>query len=126
MIPEKTVRRMLDVLEHIEEYIEKAYDWIRTLDRKDGITHHARAEKRLPHQFQGRFLISGINFGDVLSTYDHFSFLIWSQYRCGKHHPKYASDSFSIDIECDYCIFLIKFDYKDMLPYEIEIRDIYC
>lgn len=71
VIPEETVRRMLDVLEHIEEYIEKAYDWIRTLDLKNSKTHHERSVKRLPHQFQGRFWISGINFGDVLSTYDH-------------------------------------------------------
>ena len=125
VIPEETVRRMLDVLEHIEEYIEKAYDWIRTLDLKNGKTHHEWSVKRLPHQFQGKFWISGINFGDVLSTYDRSSFLVWSQYRRGKHHPKYPSDSFSIDIDCEYCFFLIKFDYKDMLPYEIELRDVY-
>ena len=43
VIPEDTVRRMLDVLEHIEECIEKAHNWICNLNPKERNTAH------LPH-----------------------------------------------------------------------------
>ncbi len=123
VIPEETVRRMLYVLEHIEECIEKAYDWIRSLNLKDELP--VWAEKRLPHQFQERFEVNGINFGDLRLLFEHSSILVWSQYRRGRHHPKYASDSFSIEFDGDSCFFNVKFDYKDMLPYEIELRVVY-
>ena len=129
VIPEETVRRMLDVLEHIEECIEKANDWIRTLDLKDDRTFaktlSAFERKRIPNQFQEIFDVNGINFGDMGSMYDHSSLLVWNQYHSGRQHPKKASDSFSIELDGDCCFFNVKFDYKDMLPYEIELRVVY-
>lgn len=101
-IPEETVKRMLDVLEHTEECIEKANDWIRSLNVKNDRTlaqtldksYPAWLRKKIPDQFQERFMITGLNFGDVSSGYDHFSRLIWSQYRSG-FHPKKTPRSLS-------------------------------
>lgn len=140
-IPEETVKRMLDVLEHIEECIEKANDWIRSLNLKNERTlaetldrsYPAWLRKKIPDQFQERFMIDGLNFGDVSSSYDHFSRLIGIQYRSG-HHPKKrrvhypikSEDIFSIDFDVNcFFFFHVKFDYKNMLPYEIEIRHVY-
>ena len=152
VIPEETVRRMLDVLEHIEECIEKANDWIRTLHPKDDRTFERTLSEyereRIPHQFQEIFEVSGINFGNVESHYDQFSLLVWNQYRCGHnpnnrcdyhpkkrcdhrpkkhcgHHPIKNADYFSIDFDVDFGFFLMKFDYKDMLPYAAELRVVY-
>ncbi|MBR5722532.1 MAG: hypothetical protein IKX57_02815 [Oscillospiraceae bacterium] len=121
VIPEETVRRMLDVLEHIEECIEKANDWIINLDQKDDKAFPADQKKWIP-DLKEIFEVKGINFGDLKSHFNRFSILVWNQYRCGSHHPKYASDSFSIEFYVDYIFFNVKFDYKDMLPYEIELR----
>lgn len=98
VIPEETVRRMLDVLEHIEECIEKAYDWIRTLDLKDGKTYDARVQTLIPHLLQEKLEVNGINFGDMSSLYDHCSILEWNQYR-SDHHPIEATDVFSIEFD---------------------------
>jgi len=144
--------RMLNVLEHIEECIEKAYDWIRILHPKDDRTFEKTLteydRKRIPAQFQEVFEVSGINFGDEESNYDHFSVLIWNQYSCGHnpdkrcdyrpkkrcdhhpkkhcgHHPIKTADCFSIDFDGNVGFFHVKFDYKDMLPYEIELRIVY-
>lgn len=122
-IPEETVRRMLNVLEHIEECIEKAYDRIINPDQKDDKASPANEEKWIPDLKQ-IFEINGINFGDISSLLDHCSVLIWSQSR-RDHHPKCASDSFSIEFDGDdHFFFNVKFDYRDMLPYEIELRKV--
>ena len=124
VIPEETVRRMLDVLEHIEECIEKAYDWIRTLDLKDGKTYDARVQTLIPHLLQEKLEVNGINFGDMSSLYDHCSILEWNQYR-SDHHPIEATDVFSIEFDFYWgaqFFFIVKFAYKDMFPYEIELR----
>lgn len=124
VIPEETVRRMLDVLEHIEECIEKAYDWIRTLDLKDGKTYDARVQTLIPHLLQEKLEVNGINFGDMSSLYDHCSILEWNQYR-SDHHPIEATDVFSIEFDFywgAHFFFIVKFAYKDMFLYEIELR----
>ena len=124
VIPEETVRRMLDVLEHIEEYIEKAYNWIRTLDLKDGKTYDARVQTLIPHLLQEKLEVNGINFGDMSSLYDHCSILEWNQYR-SDYHPIEATDVFSIEFDFywgAHFFFIVKFSYKDMFPYEIELR----
>ena len=120
VIPEDTVRRMLDVLEHIEECIEKAHNWICNLNPKED----EKLYEILGTQFsQEIYEVNGINFGDMESVFSYRNILLWSQSR-SSHHPKYASDSFSIEFQEAHtpCFTLnVKFDYKDMLPFEIEL-----
>ena len=119
VIPEETVRRMLYVLEHIEECIEKAYDWFSHLDPNGNETLAANLDKLFSQEI---YEVNGIKFGDIKVS-DKWRILKWKQYRRGKHHPKYAADSFSIEFpntDAPFFFFIVKFDYKDMLPYEIE------
>ena len=120
VIPEETVRQMLYVLEHIEECIEKAHDRIISLDQNEDERLAAILGKGFS---QIIYEVNGINFGDMTSVLSYRNILVWSQSRSG-HHPEYASDSFSIHFqEADTPCFTInvKFDYKDMLPFEVEL-----
>ena len=119
VIPEETVRRMLHVLEHIEECIEKAHDWFSHLDQHGNETLAANLNKVFS---QGIYEVNGINFGDIKLS-NTWRILKWKHYCHGRQHPKNATDSFSIEFQYTddpYFIFNVKFDYKDMLPYEIE------
>ena len=119
VIPEETVRRMLYVLEHIEECIEKAYDWFSHLDQNGNETVAANPDITFAQYF---YEVNGINFGDIKLS-NTWMILKWKQYRHGRQHLKYATDSFSIrfqNTDDPYFYFIVKFDYKDMLPYEIE------
>ena len=117
-----TVRRMLYVLEHIEECIEKAHDWICTLDSDEKLAAtlgkgFSKGISKIVYE------VNGINFGDMNSVISYRNILLWSQSRSG-HHPKYASDSFSIEFQearTPCFTFNVKFDYRDMLPFEIEL-----
>ena len=120
VIPEDTVWRMLYVLEHIEECIEKAFDWICSLNPKED----EKLYKNLGTQFsQEVYEVNGINFGYMRSVISHHNILVWSRSRSG-HRPKSDSDSFSIEFQLadSPCFtFNVKFDQKDMLPYGIEL-----
>ncbi|MBP0974442.1 MAG: hypothetical protein J6P20_00090, partial [Oscillospiraceae bacterium] len=62
VIPEETVRRMLYVLEHIEECIEKAYDWFSHLDQNGNETLAANLDKLFSQEI---YEVNGIKFGDI-------------------------------------------------------------
>ena len=118
VIPEETVRRMLNVLEHIDEYIENAYNWFINLNLDEDDTLAANLD---PQFSQEIYEVNGINFGDIRDT---SNFLVWKRYRVGRHHPIYPTDSFSIEFQyprSGYFFFIVKFDYKNMLPYELEL-----
>ena len=119
VIPDETVRRMLDVLTHIEECIEKAYDWFSHLDQNGNEMLAANSDNK----FSGEIYdVNGIRFGDVTLS-NTWKRMKWKQYRSGSHHPKDAADIFSIifqNTDDPYFIFNVKFDYEDLLPYEIE------
>ena len=120
VIPEETVRQTLYVLEHIEECIEKAHDWIINLDLNEDEKLAANLGKGFSKIV---YEVNGINFGDMISVISYRNILVWSRSRSG-HHPKSASDSFSIEFQEAHspCFtFNVKFDYKDMLPFEIEL-----
>ena len=124
VIPEETVRRMLEVLEHIEECIETAHDWISSLDQKDDKSPPLNQGNWLP-KLKETFEVNGINFG-VAKGVSHNIFLAWNQYH-SSHHQKNVADYFSIQFQHaeftgdPYFTFNVKFDYMDMLPYEIEL-----
>ncbi|MBR6718807.1 MAG: hypothetical protein IKI77_10770 [Oscillospiraceae bacterium] len=119
VIPDETVRRMLDVLTHIEECIEKAYDWFSHLDQNGNEMLVANPDKKIPREI---YDVNGIRFGDITLS-NTWKRMKWKQYRSGSHHPKDAADIFSIifqNTDDPYFIFNVKFDYEDLLPYEIE------
>ena len=119
-IPEETVRRMLDVLAHIEECIEKAFDWFSNLDQYGNETVASNPDKTFSRE---NYEVNGICFGDIKLS-DTWRILQWKQYRRGRHQPEYAADSFSIafqNTDAPYFTFNVKFDYKDMLPVEIAL-----
>ena len=122
VISEETVIRMLDVLAHIDGYIENAYNWFINLNLDEDDTLAAHLGKEFSQEI---YEVNGINFGDIKDTN---SFLKWKRYRVGRHHPIYPSDHFSIAFQYPrygYFYFNVKFDYKKMLPFELELWRIY-
>ena len=118
VIPEETVRRMLDVLEHIDAHIENAFNWFSHLDLNEDDTLAANLDQQFSQEI---YEVSSIKFGDFKDTN---SFLVWKRYRIGRQHPIYPRDSFSIEFQyprSGYFYFNVKFDYKKMLPYELEL-----
>ena len=126
VIPEKTVRQVIDVLEHLDECIQKAYEWIRRLNLKNN--RWFPGDKWYPHELDQIFEVTGLTF-EKTGEEHHFYNPInrFEQLSLGQD-PKKAADGFSIGFDFKDSIysplyplsFFVKFICEDMRAYAIE------
>ena len=126
VIPEEKVRQVIDVLEHLDECIKKAYDWIRRLDLNKN--RWFPGDKWFPHELDKIFEVTSVTF-EKTGEEHHFLNPInrFEEYCLGNDPPK-AVDGFSIGFDFKDSIysplyplsFFVKFVCEDMRAYAIE------
>ena len=111
-IPEKTVIRVIDVLEHLDECLKQAYDTLVHLD----FDCHTWDSKRkcFKEDPQKVFELDDIIFG--LEDWPHCDFI---EYSLGSE-PKTEADCFWMNFRCDPWGFAVKFLCEDRRLYSIK------
>lgn len=103
-IPEETVIQVIDVLEHLDECIEQAYDklvyWDPVYDYWDPKNRHTKTPEKT-------FELVEINFG-LPEFWQKSNF---QEYRVPE--PKTAGDVFWLEFRCDPLGYLVKFRCED-------------
>ena len=119
VIPEKTVLRMLDVLEHLHDYQEKAYEWLIPLDLQNDRYCPDDYKKLLPDEPDKVFGLGGIDFGIIHAEQPNHT--LFKPY-CRGHKPKKDTDGFLLTFGIEYypLCFDVKFAYEGMRPYATE------
>jgi hypothetical protein len=117
-IPDETVKRMLDVLEHLHDYLQKAYDQILQLDLKNDKHFFDYEKKLLPDEPDRVFTLNGIEFG-IINANDYHPHAILYKPLCQGHKPKKDTDGFLLSLDTGNMFFEVKFSYEDMRPYAI-------
>ena len=118
VIPDETVERMLDVLEHLHEYLQKAYDRVLQLDLKNDKYFYDYEKKMLPNEPERVFTLNGIEFG-IINSNDYHPHAILYKPLCWGHKPKKDADGFLLSLDTGNMVFEVKFSYEDMRPYAI-------
>ena len=117
VIPEETARRVLDVLEHWDECLKQAYDWLRFWDFWN---QKWNPEKERSHDsVEKDYEVIALDFGE-----EGWPERIVSEYRL-EPGPKKATDDFSIVFSAgeagEYPLgFCLKFLCEDRRLYKIE------
>ncbi len=111
-IPEETVRRVIDVLEHLDECLKQAYD---TLVHWD-FDHHTWDSKRKCFKEDPKevFELDEILFGS-----DGWTSCDFQKY-CPDPKPQSVDDSFWIKFRCDPLEFSVQFRSRDRRLYSIQ------
>ena len=118
-IPEETVRRMLDVLENLQEYLKKAYDRLLKLNLENDEHFDDNDKKLLSDEPERVFTLSGIEFGIINANTDHPHYTLYKPL-CWGHKPKKDTDGFLLTIDAGRMFFDVMFAYEDMCPYAIK------
>lgn len=118
VIPAETVRRVLDVLEHWDECLKQAYDWLRFWDFKNEVWNSEKEwYKQWSHDgVEKEFEVMSVDFGE-----EGWTERTKRKYRLGPN-PKNGSDYFSIDFHAGqyHLGFNLKFLCEDRRLYQIE------
>lgn len=129
MIPEEKVRQVIDVLEHLDECIQKAYDWIRRLDLNND--RWFPADKWFPHELDKIFEVIGVTFEKTGEKHHFLKPVNRFEACCLGHDPKKAADGFAIEFAIKESLlnvnsgyypltFFVKFVCEDMRAYAVE------
>ena len=126
LIPEEKVRQVLEVLEHLDECIKKAYDWIRRLELKND-RWFPRGEW-FPHELDKIFEVIGVTFQKTGEEHHFFDPRDRFEKCCLGHDPKNPADGFVIEFGFHDHIysryyplsFFVKFVCEDMRAYAVE------
>ena len=107
-IPEETVDQMIDVLEHLDECVEKAYVWLKKLNLQNDRWFPFR--NIITSDMDTIFAIDALHFGEKYG---------------GSHKKMRLRDGFSITFALRgddfYPVgFIVKFYYKDLYPFAAE------
>ena len=119
-ISPEIANRLITVLEYLDEFIEDAYNWIRTLDLNSDEWFYGK--KWFPQELDKVFEVFGINIGNTGNE---------PQTRvekyCREDNHKKVTEGFSISFVTNYqtagyypLLFTVKFDYEDLCSYAIE------
>ena len=123
IIPDETVRRVIDVLEHWDEYLKQAYDWLRFWDFKNEVWNSEKEwYKQWSHDgVEKEFEVMSVDFGE-----EGWTERTKRKYRLGPN-PKNGSDYFSIDFHAGqyHLGFNLKFLCEDRRLYQIETHIIF-
>lgn len=111
-IPEKTVSLVIDVLEHLDEYLEQAYDKLVFWD--DDNHKWDFRQKYIKYDPKKAFELDDIIFG--LEDWKECEF----QEYCPNPETQSAADSFWINFRCDPLAFAVKFLCEDRKLYSIK------
>ena len=116
-IPEETVIQVIDVLEHLDECIEQAYDWLTS--HEFGVRRFGKEKESIRDIIKKRYTVSEICFrlDDWPTDVD-----VIEEYCLGPEPPK-GADVFSIEFSHRDCYsgFLFKFLCEDRRPYKFII-----
>ena len=112
-IPEETVRLVIDVLEHLDEYLEQAYDMLVFFD--DDSLKWDFGQKHIKYDPKKVFELDEIIFGSP-EFWQYFDF---QEYRAVPE-PKTAGDVFWLKFRCDPLGYLVEFCCEDRRLYSIK------
>ncbi|MBR3448237.1 MAG: hypothetical protein IKH27_10570 [Oscillospiraceae bacterium] len=126
VIPEETVRQVLDVLEHLDEWIQKGYDRIGRLDLKQD--KWFPGDQWFPHELDKIFEVIGVTFEKTGEKHHFFKPGDRFEGYCLGHDPEKPEDGFVLEFAIRECIdsryfplvFYVKFVCGDMRAYAVE------
>ncbi|MBR3044285.1 MAG: hypothetical protein IKI45_07370 [Oscillospiraceae bacterium] len=114
--------RLITVLEYLDEFIEDAYNRIRTLDLNSD--EYFYGKKWFPQELEKVFEVFGIDIGNTGSENEPKK--RFEKY-CREDHHKKVAEGFSITFMTKYQTagyyplhFTVKFDYEELCSYAIE------
>ena len=122
IIPDETVRRVIDVLEHWDEYLKQAYDWLRFWDFTNGELKPSKYKEWLKEwshdEFEKIYEVSFVFFG-----LEDWPCSDYKEY-CTGSEPKEGADIFSIEFTAgQYPLgFNLKFACEDRRLYKIIVH----
>ena len=121
-ISPEIANRLITVLEYLDEFIEDAYNRIRTLDLNNDELFYGK--KWFPQELEKVFEVFGINIGNT--GFENEPKKRYEKY-CREDNHKKVTEGFSITFMTNYQTagyyplhFTVKFDYEDLCSYAIE------